>query len=79
MADCGGCIFVMAGCDRPSAFDDETSAAVDVAEEEVLRREAGGGPLLEVAVGAHDGLGGLEDGPQGGKVEGSGRADYHLS
>ena len=59
--------------------NDIPSAAVDVAEEEGVVGEAGGGPLLEVAVGAHDGLGGLEDGPQGGEVEGSGRADYHLS
>ena len=62
-----------------SAQNDKTSSAGDVAEEEGVVGEAGGGPLGEVAVGAHDALGGLEDGPQGGEVSRCGRTDYHLS
>ena len=57
---------------------DVPATKVDVAQEEVLRREAGGGPLLEVAVGAHDGLGGLEDGSQGGEVNDGRRPDNQL-
>ena len=60
-------------------FHDKTSSADDVAEEEGVVGEAGGGPLVVVAVGAHDTLGGLEDGPQGGDVSRCGRTDYHLS
>ena len=60
-------------------LDDKASSAGDVAEEEGIIGEAGGGPLVVVAVGAHNGLGGLEDGPQGGDVSRCGQADYHLS
>ena len=74
-----GLSFVMAGPDRPSVFNDKASSAGDVAEEEGVVGEAGGGPLVVVAVGAHNGLGGLEDGPQGGDVSRCGQADYHLS
>ena len=69
----------MAGPDRPSVFNDKTSSPGDVAEEEGIIREAGGGPLVVIAVGAHNSLGGLEDGPQGGDVSRCGQADYHLS
>ena len=74
-----GLSFVMAGPDRPSVFNDKASSPGDVAEEEGVVGEAGGGPLFEVAIGAHDVLGGLEDGPQGGDVSRRGGTDYHLS
>ena len=79
MAGHDGFFFVMAGPDRPSVFNDKTSSPGDVAEEEGVVGEAGGGPLVGVAVGTHDALCGLEDGPQGGNVSRSGRTDYHLS
>ena len=62
-----------------SARNDKPSSAGDVAEEEGVIGKSGGGPLVVVTVGAHDPLGGLEDGPQGGKVSRRSRADYHLS
>ena len=65
----------MAGPDRPSVFNDKTSSAGDVVEEEGIIGEAGGRPLVVVAVGAHNGLGGLEDGPQGGEVRRNGGTD----
>ena len=57
---------------RDDRFDDKASSAGDVAEEEGVVGKAGGGPLGEVAVGAHDTLGGLENGPQGGEVRRNG-------
>ena len=74
-----GFSFVMAGPDRPSVFDNKTSSTGNVAEEEGVVGEAGGGPLGVVAVGAHDALGGLEDGPQGREVRRCSRTNYHLS
>ena len=74
-----GRVFVMAGPDRPSRLDDKSTPTGNVAKKKGVPGKSGGAPLIMVAVCAHDGLGGLEDGQHGGEVRLGGGADHHLS